>query len=241
MTLSRGGTPNRDRTHSSGGTYHASTLNSLLKITAKPYKHTYRGRVEADAKEEWVRKADVTRQHAPSPCVCERKSENSRCSPAHHKHDLQAENRSLYSHNEVSVDQKQIWGRITLHSRSSSRCTSIIAHQKLTLYSLFKGNITVAMHTRISTGFSLFLLLYRVILKILNHICNFLQTVLRPSPFFMRLLHCGGLQELYRVSVTDEGSRWARWKTHTRTHASRARWVTAARRNGVNLCGTVQD
>lgn len=43
-------------------------------------------------------------------CVSEAESssENSRCSPPHHKHDLQSENRSLYSHNEVRTDQKQI-------------------------------------------------------------------------------------------------------------------------------------
>lgn len=50
-TISRGGTPNRDHTHTSGGTYHASTLNSLLKITAKPHKHTYRGCVKPDGRE----------------------------------------------------------------------------------------------------------------------------------------------------------------------------------------------
>lgn len=56
----------------------------------------------------------------------ESSSENGRCSPPHHKHDLQSENRSSYSLNEVSVDQKQIWGVMTSHSRSSSCCASAI-------------------------------------------------------------------------------------------------------------------
>lgn len=56
-------------------------------------------------------------------CVCawvrqRAAARNSRCSPAHHKHDLQSHNLSLYSHNEVSADQKQIWDRTTLHSHS---------------------------------------------------------------------------------------------------------------------------
>lgn len=58
------------------------------------------------------------------------------------KRDLQSENLSLYSLNEVSVDQKQIWVVMTSLSSGSSCCTSITGNQNFTSYSKrHHGNI----------------------------------------------------------------------------------------------------
>ena len=123
------------------------SYSSTHKHTTHTHTHTCTGCVEPDGSEEWVRGADVTRSDSPS-CVWEREAESSssssgessRCSPPHPKCDLQSGNRSLYSHNEVSVDQKQIWGRVTSHGPGSLPLFIHHPQSKLnpTSYSSFK-------------------------------------------------------------------------------------------------------